>query len=72
MTPLIYNSREASRLLSISRSTLLRLTAANKLKKVSISNRRVGWAHEAVLSGDSRWRRNSPSYPYLISSDTIL
>ena len=49
MTRLIYNSREASQLLSISRSTLLRLTAANKLKKVSISNRRVGWAHSELV-----------------------
>ena len=33
MERLIYNSQEASQLLSISRSTLLRLTAANKLQK---------------------------------------
>ena len=46
---LVYNSREASQLLGISRSTLLRLTAANKLQKVSISSRRVGWAHSELL-----------------------
>jgi predicted DNA-binding transcriptional regulator AlpA len=49
MERLIYNSQEASQLLSISRSTLLRLTAANKLQKVNISSRRVGWAHSELL-----------------------
>ena len=49
MERLIYNSHEASQLLGISRSTLLRLTAANKLRKISISSRRVGWAHSELL-----------------------
>ena len=41
MERLIYNSREASQLLGISRSTLLRLTKANALRKVKISSRRL-------------------------------
>ena len=49
MERLIYNSREASQLLGISRSTLLRLTKANALRKVNISSRRVGWAHSELL-----------------------
>ena len=49
MKRLVYNSQEASQLLGISQSTLLRLTAANKLRKINISNRRVGWAHSELL-----------------------
>jgi len=49
MERLIYNSREASQLLGISRSTLLRLTKAKALSKVNLSSRRVGWAHSELL-----------------------
>ena len=49
MERLIYNSREASQLLGISRSTLLRLTKANALCKVKISSRRIGWTHNELL-----------------------
>jgi predicted DNA-binding transcriptional regulator AlpA len=49
MERLIYNSQEASQLLGISRSTLLRLTKAKALHKVNISSRRVGWARSELL-----------------------
>ena len=49
MERLIYNSQEASQLLGISRSTLLRLTKANALCKVKISSRRIGWTHNELL-----------------------
>ena len=49
MERLIYNSREASQLLGISRSTLLRITKVNALRKVNISSRRVGWKHSELL-----------------------
>ena len=49
MERLIYNSQEASQLLGISRSTLLRLTKANALCKVKISSRRIGWTRNELL-----------------------
>ena len=48
MTRLVYNSKEASALLGVSISTLLRITAAKKLNKTRISCKRVGWAHEEL------------------------
>ena len=40
---LLLNADEASYVLGISKSTLLRLTQAKKLTKISISDRRVAW-----------------------------
>ena len=49
MKRLIYDSKEASELLGISRSTLHRLTKNKKLSKVQISDRRVGWSHSELI-----------------------
>ena len=49
MNQLIYNSQEASQLLGISKSTLLRLTQEQRIKKICISKRRVGWSHAELL-----------------------
>ena len=49
MNQLIYNAEDASTLLGISRSTLLRLTEVKKLKKIQISKRRIGWTHSELI-----------------------
>jgi excisionase family DNA binding protein len=49
MNQMVYSAEEASRMLSISKSTLLRLTKAQKLPSVRISTGRVGWEHSALL-----------------------
>ena len=46
---LLLNADEASYVLGISKSTLLRLTQAKKLTKISISNRRVAWPKSELL-----------------------
>ena len=46
---LVYNSKEASALLGISQSTLLRLTADKKIKKIQLSKKRVGWTHAELI-----------------------
>ena len=43
MEKLIYNIKEASKVLSISPSTLKRLTERDEIKKVRIIDGRVGW-----------------------------
>ena len=43
MEKLIYNIKEASEVLSISPSTLKRLTERDEIKKVRIIDGRVGW-----------------------------
>lgn len=50
MNRMVYSAEEASRMLSISKSTLLRLTKAQKLHSVRVSTGRVGWEHSALLS----------------------
>ena len=49
MNQLIYNAEDASTLLGISKSTLFRLTELKKLRKIKISNRRVGWTHSELI-----------------------
>jgi len=43
MEKILLNAKEACCFLGISRSTLLRLSETNKLKKVQLSKRRVAW-----------------------------
>lgn len=43
MEKILFNAKEACCFLGISRSTLLRLSETNKLKKVQLSERRVAW-----------------------------
>ena len=43
MEKILLNAKEACCFLGISRSTLLRLSDANTLKKVQLSERRVAW-----------------------------
>lgn len=43
MEKILLNAKEACCFLGISRSTLLRLSETNKLKKVQLSERRVAW-----------------------------
>jgi excisionase family DNA binding protein len=43
MEKILFNVKEACCFLGISKSTLLRLSDANELKKIQVSNRRVAW-----------------------------
>ena len=43
MEKILFNAKEACCFLGISKSTLLRLTDANKLQKLQVSERRVAW-----------------------------
>ena len=45
----ILNADEAAAFLSISKSTLLRLTANQQLEKIQISDRRVGWVYSELI-----------------------
>ena len=45
----ILNADEAAAFLSISKSTLLRLTANQQLQKIQISDRRVGWVYSELV-----------------------
>ena len=45
----ILNADEAAAFLSISKSTLLRLTANQQLQKIQISDRRVGWVYSELI-----------------------
>ena len=49
MNQLVYNAEDASTLLGISKSTLFRLTELKKLRKIKVSNRRVGWTHSELI-----------------------
>ena len=49
MNQLVYNAEDASTLLGISKSTLFRLTAHKKLRKIRISKRRIGWTHIELI-----------------------
>ena len=49
MKRLVYNSKEACELLGISKSTLLRITAAKRLNKIKLSDKRIGWSHQELL-----------------------
>ena len=44
----ILTADEAAAFLSISKSTLLRLTANQQLQKIQISDRRVGWVYSEL------------------------
>ena len=48
MNRLIYNAQQASYLLGVSESTLIRLTNAKRLNKIYISSRRIGWTHKEL------------------------
>ena len=43
MEKILFNAKEACCFLGISKSTLLRLSDANKLRKLQVSERRVAW-----------------------------
>ena len=45
----ILTADEAAAFLSISKSTLLRLTANQQLQKIQISDRRVGWVYSELV-----------------------
>ena len=45
----ILTADEAAAFLSISKSTLLRLTANQQLQKIQISDRRVGWVYSELI-----------------------
>lgn len=45
----ILTADEAAAFLSISKSTLLRLTASQQLQKIQISDRRVGWVYSELI-----------------------
>jgi predicted DNA-binding transcriptional regulator AlpA len=49
MKRLVYNSKETCELLGISKSTLLRITAAKRLNKIKLSDKRIGWSHQEIL-----------------------
>ena len=49
MEKLLLNANEASYVLGVSKSTLLRLTKENKIAKVQVSSRRVAWAKSAII-----------------------
>ena len=49
MNQLVYNAKDASTLLGISKSTLFRLTELKKLRKIRISKRRIGWTHSELI-----------------------
>ena len=49
MEKLLLNANEASHILGISKSTLFRLTRANKINKINISQKRVAWSKEDIL-----------------------
>jgi len=49
MDKLLLNADEASHVLGISKSTLLRLTKVKKIAKVQVSSRRVAWAKSDLL-----------------------
>ena len=50
MEKILLNAKEACYFLGISKSTLLRLSDANKLKKVHLSERRVAWIKQDLES----------------------
>jgi len=43
MEKILFNAKEACCFLGISKSTLRRLSDANELKKIQVSERRVAW-----------------------------
>jgi len=49
MEKLLLNAAETSHVLGISKSTLFRLTRANKINKINISQKRVAWSKEDIL-----------------------
>jgi len=49
MKRLVYNCKETCELLGISKSTLLRITAAKRLNKIKLSDKRIGWSHEELI-----------------------
>ena len=49
MEKLLLNADEASHILGISKSTLFRLTRANKINKINISEKRVAGSKEDIL-----------------------
>ena len=50
MEKILFNAKEACCFLGMSKSTLLRLSDANKLKKVQLSERRVAWIKQDLES----------------------
>ena len=49
MEKLLLNADEASYILGISKSTLLRLTKAKKITRLQLSDGRVAWAKSEIL-----------------------
>ena len=49
MEKLLLNADEASHILGISKSTLFRLTRANKISKINISEKRVAWPKTELI-----------------------
>ena len=49
MEKLLLNANEASHILGISKSTLFRLTRANKINKINISEKRVAWPKTELI-----------------------
>lgn len=49
MEKLLLNADEASHILGISKSTLFRLTRANKINKINISEKRVAWPKTELI-----------------------
>jgi len=49
MEKFVLNSKEAATFLSISESTLFRLTAQKKLSKIMLSPKRVGWTKKELI-----------------------
>lgn len=49
MEKLLLNADEASYVLGISKSTLLRLTKAKKISKLQLSDGRVAWEKSEIL-----------------------
>lgn len=45
----VLNVDEAAAFLSISKSTLLRLTESKQLQKIKISDNRVGWVYSELV-----------------------
>ena len=49
MEKLLLNANEASHILGISKSTLFRLTRANKINKINVSEKRVAWSKTELM-----------------------
>ena len=55
----VLTAREAAYFLGISRSTLYRLTLEKRLRKVSLSTKRVGWTRPELIRFANTWQKTN-------------